>query len=66
MRNMNTQTVSTGNDGVSDRVNEYIKAAEESMNIDWFEIELETMAIKLGICINCLKKKLAKDLKKND
>lgn len=50
---------STGNDGLSDRVNDYIKAKEEAMNINWFEIELETMAIKLGICVHCLKKKLA-------
>ena len=52
---------STGNTGISDKVNEYIKAKEESMNIDWFEIELETMSLKLGICKKCLKKKLAKE-----
>lgn len=59
---------STRNTGISDptkdpmdiRVANYIAEKEKAMNIDWFAIELETMAIKLGICIHCLKKKLAK------
>ena len=49
---------------LSERVSVYIKEKEAAMNIDWFEIELETMAIKLGVCVHCLKRKLAKEINK--